>query len=233
MRYVTAVDIKQLLENDNNIYQAIGTITMNLNNTSVVIKQNDIIGNALQEWLGQVLREHNIYFRPAIGQTFPDFYLSEKNNKNLCEVKTFLATASPAFDISNFPGYLNSLASHPYRLDSEYLIFSYLNDENGNITIKNIWRKMVWEITGPATQYPLNCQRRNGQIVNIRPINWFSTKARRLPFSCKEEFLGALYKTHLSCSNQTRVTKEWLNQVVNGYMDYCGENMMPNIQKYI
>lgn len=47
LKYVTAKDIKELLESKE-IYKAIGQITMNLNNTSVVIKQNDIIGNALQ-----------------------------------------------------------------------------------------------------------------------------------------------------------------------------------------
>jgi hypothetical protein len=228
MRYVTAEEIIQLLE-ESGIYQAIGNITMNLNNTSVIIKQNDTVGNILQEWLGQFLLERDIYFRPAVGQTFPDFYLSEDDTKNLCEMKTYLGTRSPAFDISNFLGYTKSMAEHPYRLDSDYIIFAYINDDNGNIKIKNMWCKKVWEITGPATEYPLNCQRRNGQIVNIRPVNWMSEKSKLKPFESKEQFLAALYKTHLSYTNQTRVSREWLNKIVSGYKEFKGEDMTDKI----
>lgn len=162
MRYVSAPEIKELLENQS-IYSAVGSITMNLNNTSVVIKQNDIIGNTLQEWLGQVLKTNGIYFRPTKGQTFPHFYLSEDNTKNLCEMKTFYKT--PNFDVANYYGYVDSLVKHAYRLDSDYLIFEYDSDKNGNIKIKNIWCKKVWEITGKANDFDLKCQRKKGQIV--------------------------------------------------------------------
>ncbi len=232
MKYTSAKDIKRMLE-DNNIYHAVGQITMNLNDTSVVIKQNDTVGNILQEWLCQFLKENGIYFRPAIGQTFPDFYLSEDDTTNLCEMKTFLGTRRPAFDISNFLGYTKSLAEMPYRLDSDYIIFAYDSDDNGNITIKEIWCKKVWEITGPATEYPLNCQRRNGQIVNIRPVSWMSEKSKLKPFSCKEEFLAALYKTHLSYTNQTRVSREWLKNIIDGYKAIKGEDMRPSIESFM
>ena len=85
MKYITASEIIELLKKQN-INNAIGQIKMSLNGTEVVIKQNDIIGNALQEWLGQFLKENDIYFRSAKGQTFPDFYLSESDEKNLCEM---------------------------------------------------------------------------------------------------------------------------------------------------
>lgn len=224
MNFVTAQEIIEMLE-ESNIYEAVGNITMNLNNTSVQIKQNDTVGNILQEWLGQFLRENNVYFRPAVGQTFPDFYLSESDIKNLCEMKTYLTTRRPAFDISNFLGYTRSLAVNPYRLDSNYIIFAYNSDDEGNIMIKQMYCKKVWEITGPATEYPLNCQRRNGQIVNIRPVSWMSTKSKLKPFSSKEQFLAALYKTHLSMTNQTRTSRQWLNQIISGYQDFCGEDM--------
>lgn len=232
MKFVSAKDIIAMLE-ESGIYTAVGNISMNLNGTSVIIKQNDTVGNILQEWLGQFLTEREIYFRPAKGQTFPDFYLGEENDRNLCEMKTYLGTRRPAFDISNFLGYTKSMAEHPYRLNSDYLIFAYVSDENGNISIKNMWCKKVWEITGPATEYPLNCQRRNGQIVNIRPVSWMSEKAGLKPYSSKEQFLVALYKTHLSYTNQTRVSKEWLNQVITGYRDFCGEDMTAEISKLL
>lgn len=226
MKYVTAQEIKELLEKQD-IYNAIGNISINLNNTSVIIKQNDIIGNSLQEWLGQVLKDNNIYFRPAIGQTFPDFYLSEDDTHNLCEMKSFYK--SPNFDVANFFGYVESLAQKPYRLDCDYLIFEYNSNEDGIISIKNIWCKKVWEITGPAKDFELKCQRKNGQLVNIRPVTFNSSRSKLLPFKSKEELLVALYKTHLSTTNQTRVSKEWLNKVVYGYKEYTGIDLMPTI----
>lgn len=60
MQYISAQGIIDLLK-ERNIDEAIGQIKISLNGTEVVIKQNDIIGNALQEWLGQFLRENDIY----------------------------------------------------------------------------------------------------------------------------------------------------------------------------
>lgn len=232
MKYISAQEIVTLLK-ESGIYDAIGQISMNLNNTSVVIKQNDTVGNILQEWLCKFLDENEIYYRPAVGQTFPDFFLGEEDNSNLCEMKTYLGTRRPAFDISNFLGYVNSIAEKPYRLDSDYIIFAYNSSDEGEITIQNIWCKKVWEITGPATAYPLNCQRRNGQIVNIRPVSWMSERAQIKPFSCKEEFIVALYKTHLNYHNQTRVSQAWLKQLTDGYREHSGQDLTGAIKTYL
>lgn len=232
MGYVTAVDIINLLENEN-IYSATGKITMQLNGTDVTIKQNDIVGNALQEWLGQFLKEKGIYFRPASGQTFPDFYLSDDNTKNLCEMKTYLHTRNAAFDIANFYGYVDSLLEHPYRLDSDYIIFAYNSDNDGNISIKKMWCKKVWEITGPAKDYELKCQRKKGQIVNIRPANWKNPEVELMPFNSKEKLIAALYKTHLSTTNQTKISKAWLDAVLTGYRNFSGVDLSSEVKKLI
>lgn len=226
MQYITAQGIKELLESEN-IYDAVGRITMKLNNTSVVIQQNDIVGNALQEWLGKVLLEHDIYFRPAEGQTFPDFFLSEDDTSNLCEMKTFYK--APNFDVANYYGYVDSLIEKPYRIDSDYLIFKYTNDSHGNIKISDIWCKKVWEITGPAGDFDLKCQRKKGQIVNIRPVTFQSSKAKLQPFGSKEKLIAALYKTHLSTTNQTKVSKDWLNTFIENYKQHSGIDMKDSI----
>jgi NgoBV restriction endonuclease. len=233
MDYVEAKDIIGLLQ-DRNIGSAVGQIKMSLNNTEVVIKQNDIIGNALQEWLGQFLKEQNIYFRSAKGQTFPDFYLTESDEKGLCEMKTYYATRNAAFDVANYFGYVDSLKEKPWRLDSDYLIFAYISDEDGNISIQDMWCKKVWEITGKAQDFALKCQRKKGQIYNIRPANWKENSRGNLkPFTCKEEFVAALYKTHLSESNQTKVSKAWLDEVVMEYHKYSGEDMYKRLMEYV
>ena len=196
MQYISAQGIIDLLK-DRNIDEAIGHIKISLNGTEVVIKQNDIIGNALQEWLGQFLREN-------------------------------------AFDVANYFGYVDSLKEKPWRLDSDYLIFAYISDDEGNISIKDMWCKKVWEITGPAQDFALKCQRKKGQIYNIRPANWKENSRGTLkPFSCKEEFIAALYQTHLSESNQTKVSKAWLDSVIVEYEKYSGEDMSNRIMAYV
>ena len=82
--------------------------------------------------------------------------------------------------------------------------------------------------------FALKCQRKKGQIYNIRPANWKENSRGVLkPFSCKEEFIAALYHTHLSESNQTKVSKAWLDNVIAEYEKYCGENMGNRIMAYI
>lgn len=233
MEFITAQGIIDLLK-EKNVCESIGQIKMSLNGTEVVIKQNDIIGNALQEWLGQFLKENNIYFRTAKGQTFPDFYLTDSDQDGFCEMKTYYATRNAAFDVANYFGYVDSLKEKPWRLDSDYLIFAYVSDDEGNISIQDMWCRKVWEITGPARDYALKCQRKKGQIYNIRPANWKENSRGELkPFTCKEEFIAALYQTHLSESNQTRVSKAWLDGVINEYERYSGENMSNRITAYV
>lgn len=231
MNYITAPELRELLIREN-ILNSVGKITMSLNDISVQITQNDIIGNALQEWLCEFLRQRDIYFRPNQGQTFPDFYFSEDDRTNLCEMKSFFSTRQPAFDVANFYGYVDSIREKPYRLNSDYLIFAYYSDAEGNISIKDIWCKKVWEITGPANDYDLKCQRKKGQIVNIRPCNW-RTETGLQPFGSLEKMLAALYKTHLSTTNQVRVSKAWLDEVLNGYNEFFNTNITDAVHQHI
>jgi type II restriction enzyme len=234
MRYLTSgKEIINLLEEDH-IFDANGIIKMTLNSITVVVKQNDTVGNILQEWLGEYLRSKDVYFRPPQGQTFPDFYLSDDDNKHLCEMKSFVSGLGPGFDIANFFGYIDSLKSHGYRLDADYLVFAYTSDDDGVIKINNMWCKKVWEIAGPAGSYPLNCQRKKGQIYNIRPVRWMSKRPNVLkPFASKEEFVAALYKTYLSSNNQRRVTDKWLDDVVNSYEIHSGADIKSQVLGYI
>ncbi|NCB03204.1 MAG: NgoBV family restriction endonuclease [Spirochaetia bacterium] len=228
---LSAAKIKELLEREG-IYNSIGKIVITLNGINVTIKKNDIIGNALQEWLEGFLVSHDIYFRPQPLQEFPDLYLGESNTQNLCEMKTFYGPRRPAFDIANFMTYINSIADNAYRLDSDYIIFSYTHNDDGEIMIQNIYCKKVWEIAGPAQSYPLNVQRKNGQIVNIRPIDWRENGGRRIqPFASLLEFLVALYQTYLNYTNSVRTTNDWINSVLNGYYEHCGQDLRPQLRQ--
>lgn len=232
MNILTAQELKDKLV-ESNIYSSKGHINMTLNETTVAIKSTDTIGNNLQEWLAQWLQDNDIYHRPPVNtQNFPDFFLSESNTTDLMEVKSYFAPRRPAFDVANFDSYWKSLVNTPYRLDADYLIFAYDMNE-GVLSIREIYLKKVWEITGKATAYSLNCQRKNGQIYNIRPNSFHSTKAHIPTFACREEFIGALYKTVLGHTNKATDTKKWLEQVIQSYKDSSGYDLGTSIGQYI
>ena len=224
IKFVNAAKLVTMLKADG-ICQAVGQITMDLNGVEVKVRQKDVVGNVLQEWLCAWLNKHDIYYRPAIGQTFPDFYLSKDDYSNLCEMKAYVAKRGPGFDIANFDSYWRSLETSPERLDSDYLIFAYNSDVDGNITVKDVYVRKVWEITSKAEGCALKCQRKKGQIYNIRPCCFTSNKAKYQPFNDKEKFLNALYQTVVSHTNKPSESKEWLKNVLEKYNALTGSNL--------
>ena len=221
-RYITAPEVIQLLD-EANVKDTIGHITITFNGLPVTLKQRDTVGNALQEWLCAFLRSKDVYFRPNIGQTFPDFYFREENDTHLCEMKSFYDSAN--FDVANYRSYVNSIAEKPYRLNSDYIIFQYDMNDDGDIRIIDYWCKKVWEITGPAGNYSLKCQRKRSQIVNIRPITWYSTNAKYSAFGTLNKLLKALYVTEINLVNNTREVNQWMQTVLSGYNEYFGTNI--------
>lgn len=187
-----------------------GKIEFAMANIKSTVKTTDIIGFILQNWIKDFFEEHNIYYREPINtQSFPDFYLSEKDDKNLLEIKTFCFDRTPAFDIANFESYCDSISRESYRLDADYLIFGYIIDENGLVEIKKIWFKKIWEISGVSERYPLKTQVKRGMIYNIRPNTDFKYD-RKGPFSNKEDFVEALYLT-LEQYKGKKYANVWLN----------------------
>lgn len=222
LRYITAPEVIALLD-EANIKQSVGKIEISFNSIPVKLQQRDTVGNALQEWLYAFLKSRDIYFRPNRGQTFPDLYFSEADDDDLCEMKSFYGSAN--FDVANYRSYISSIAEKPYRLNSDYIIFKYDMNEDGDITILDYWCKKVWEITGPAENYALKCQRKLGQIVNIRPITWYSDRAAFPAFGSLEKLLKALYQTQLNVVNNTREVNDWLQTVLDGYNAYFGTTL--------
>ena len=121
-----------------------GSITFTLNNINVIIDTTDTVGVTLQSWLKQYFLTNNIYFREnSNSQEFPDFYLGNCNDSNLLEIKAFNFCNTPAFDIANFDSYCDLVVEKPYILDADYLIFGYSMDNDGRITINDIWLKKI------------------------------------------------------------------------------------------
>ncbi len=220
---ITATELYNLLLNEFEIKKQLGSIEIILGGISAKYNGKDAIGDLLQEWLGEWLKQNNYYFRTRINtQEFPDFLLNENEHNGFLEIKTFNALASPAFDIANFDSYNKSLLNKPERLDADYLIFSYTMIDSV-LSIDNIWLKKVWEIAGVSGTNPVNMQTKNSQPYNLRPIKWYAVKARHKPFPNKTDFLNALAATHLKYDHSTSsYSDNWLENVKQQYFKNTG-----------
>jgi hypothetical protein len=219
---VTANEIYDLLLNEFKIKEQIGSVEIILGGISAKYNGKDAIGDLLQEWLGEWLRQKDFYFRqPTNSQEFPDFLLTESSNSGFLELKTFNADASPAFDIANFDSYCTSLLTIPERIEADYLIFSY-NMIDAELSIDNIWLKKVWEMTSPSGQDPIKLQVKRNQIYNLRPCTWYSKRLQYQPFENKIDFLNAISATLDSYPQCDKYKDNWLKHVKSKYQKNTG-----------
>lgn len=208
-----------------NLEKQSGIILFNLAGISVKINTTDTVGITLQAWLKQYLLNNNIYFlEPSNTQEFPDFYLDDNDiYSSMLEVKAFNYNATPAFDIANFESYCSSVVNKPYRLDANYLIFGYIMNNFGDITIKKIWLYKIWQIAGTSQRFPLKTQVKRDVIYNIRPNSDFKS-GNKGPFQTREEFLFAIYKT-LSSYKGKVFADNWKNSLSVNYKKYYGYDL--------
>jgi type II restriction enzyme len=217
-KYLSAEKIVQLLK-DQNLIGHVGGIKFELMGISIDINDKSTIGYLFQEWLSSWMEKNDIYFRvKPNSQEFPDFLLDPDSDKiKLLEVKVFDADAGPNFDVANFEAYCRSLKTNAYRVDADYLIFAYtLRDAKLQIT--NFWLKKIWDITGPSGSYGIKTQTKQGMIYNIRPIIWYTLKARFKAFGDKESFLNALHSTLTTYEHTAPHSINWLRDVNENYL---------------
>ena len=200
-----------------------GKIIFELNSIKVTINTKDSIGHMLQDWIEAWAEQNNIYIRanPST-QEFPDFYLSESDEENLLEIKSFDFNASPNFDIANFDTYVRSLLDSPKKLDAYYLVFGYSLD-NGEIKIEGLWLKRIWELATTSGSWDLKLQVKQGTIYNIRPVNFVSKRTNiAQPFKNKLEFLEAIQNVLDQYEKTKDSHSNWLHDFKTVYKDATG-----------
>ncbi|MBS1682544.1 MAG: NgoBV family restriction endonuclease [Bacteroidetes bacterium] len=224
---VTAQQLINILVKDYQLIGQSGFIQFTLKDITVKIETKDAIGNLIQEWLkAWMLKEKIVFEENTNTQTFPDIFLNtEDKTKGLLEIKTFDFDRGPGFDLANFDSYCNSLLEDSHRLDSDYLILAYRMN-GSSITIKDVWLKKIWEISGGSGTYPIKVQEKKKIIYNIRPIIWYSTRAEFKPFSSKEEFLKALNETRYQYPKTHHDNAHWLKKVIKNYKDRTGSDLV-------
>lgn len=224
MAKLTAEEIYDLLVNRDEITRAEGRIRFNLGNVDIVVKQCDIVGNIIQEWLEGWLRDNGIVYLPNPNtQMNPDIFLDPDNlERNLLEVKAFNYRNQPAFDIADFYSYQKEIIDKPFMLNVKYIIFGYTMNDDGIVTINRVWLKNIWEIISPMSKWPLKLQVKNGVVHKIRPANWYARNARHRNFDSLVDYLSAIEECVYKCKQTHDEAESWKDRMISSYERYYG-----------
>jgi len=167
-----------------------GAISFSMGGMVVPVDNLDIIGGMLQCWIREYLRNrHGLRLFPnPHTQEFPDFFL-EEGGVGMLELKCFDSTKTPNYDLANFDKYLRSLlVPGNDDISADFLVLGYAADK-GRISIREIFLKKIWQMTGPSETNILNLQVKQGKPVNIRPKDFRSNTSI---FKSEADFLQAL-----------------------------------------
>lgn len=222
---LTAQQIYDKLINEDRVLELQGQIKFFFGDVNIIVKQKDVVGNIIQEWLQGWLDKRHIEYAPSENtQMPPDFFLNpDDRSKDLLEVKAFNRSASPGFDIADFRMYEEEIIDKPYMLDVDYLIFGYDMSDDGYVTIKDLWLKKVWQITRCMDDWAINLQIKQNVVHKIRPGVWYSTNRVKFPmFDCLEDFVSAIEQTVWQ-NPRTRVESgTWKRRFIDSYENYYG-----------
>lgn len=226
---MTSVQIYDKLVNEDKIKELEGQIRFFLGDVSIIVKQRDVVGNIMQEWLQGWLDTHNIEYAPSENtQMPPDFFLNpDDKTKNLLEVKAFNRNAGPGFDIADFRMYQEEIVDKPYMLDVDYLIFGYDMSSDGIVTIKDVWLKKVWEITRRMEDWSINLQIKDNVVHKIRPGIWYADESRTdySIFESLEDFISAMEEAVFQNPKTHNEAGTWKSNFLRNYKKETGRDL--------
>jgi type II restriction enzyme len=207
------------------IIGASGETYFELHGLKTQVRDSSVVGNIVQEWLKLFMESNGIAFRLKKNtQEFPDFLMHPtKDDVDLLEVKCF--KKSPNFDVANLAAYCRSLLSNAYRLDSDYLIIEYQENDDGTILIKRAWLKKAWEICTNSERASIKTQVKQGFPYNIRPATFYSAKAKYKPFKSRLELVQALKTAIDAIPNMNNIQKDWFKKVSALYKAQTGNEL--------
>lgn len=228
---LTPQQVYDKLVNDDDILSLRGQIRFYLGDVNIIVKQKDVVGNIIQEWLQGWLDYNDIdYAINDNSQMPPDFFLNPGDETTgLLEVKAFNRNASPGFDIADFRMYEEEIQRKPYMLYVDYLIFGYDMSDEGVVTIKDLWLKKVWQITRSMNEWPLNLQIKRNQVQKIRPGVWYTDRGR-IMFESMEDFVAAVDQTVWQNPATRNNSGTWLTRFLHYYEAFYGTT--PNIPRW-
>ncbi|MBR1441906.1 MAG: NgoBV family restriction endonuclease [Firmicutes bacterium] len=220
---LSAQEVYDKLVQEDKILELQGQIKFFLGDVDIIVKQKDVVGNIIQEWLQGWLDKRSIEYAPSENtQMPPDFFLNpDDRTKNLLEVKAFNRSASPGFDIADFRMYEEEIIDKPYMLDVDYLIFGYDMSDDGIVTIRDLWIKKVWQITRSMEKWALNLQIKQDVVHKIRPAVWYGN-SKYPTFECLEDFISAVEETVYQNPKTHESASSWKRNFIKAYEKFYG-----------
>ena len=94
--------------------------------------------------------------------------------------------------------------------------------DNGDVTVKDLWLKKVWEITRCMDKWALNLQIKRGVVHKIRPGVWYSNKKGIPMFECLADFVSAIEETVYQNPRTHNEASEWKNKFIKSYEKHYG-----------
>lgn len=226
---LSSQEVYDKLVNEERILEIEGQIKFFLGDVDIIVRQKDVVGNIMQEWLQGWMDRRNIEYAPSGNtQMPPDFFLNPDDlTTGLLEVKAFNRNGEPGFDIADFRMYAEEIQAKPYMLYVDYLIFGYDMSDEGIVTIKDIWLKKVWEISRRSENYPLNLQVKDGVIHKIRPGIWYSRgNVDYTVFTGIEDFVSAMEETtFVEPRLRNSIAPTWLTVFQRNYRAKYGHEL--------
>lgn len=130
------------------------------------------------------------------------------------------------FDIADFKAFTKELIERPQHLYTDFIIFGYTMDEaTGDVVIKRVWLKKMWEIVRPMDGWPITLQYKNKQVHKIRPGNWNSKKSKFKLFATAEDFLAAFEQTVWQNPDTKDRYGTWRNSFLKSYQKHFGRTI--------
>ncbi|MBQ1175185.1 MAG: NgoBV family restriction endonuclease [Treponema sp.] len=222
---LNALKVFEKLLDEDKLLEIEGQIKFFLGDVDIIVKQKDVVGNIIQEWLQGWMDKRGIeYALNDNTQMPPDFFLNpDDKTTDLLEVKAFNRSASPGFDIADFRMYEEEIIEKPYMLNVDYLIFGYDMSDDGVVTIKDLWLKKVWEITRRMDGWSINLQVKQGVVHKIRPGVWYSDRPGNIPmFKCIEDFIAAIEEAVYQNPKTHESAATWKKNFIDSYRKFYG-----------
>lgn len=222
---LNALKVFEKLLDEDKLLEIEGQIKFFLGDVDIIVKQKDVVGNIIQEWLQGWMDKREIeYALNDNTQMPPDFFLNpDDKTTDLLEVKAFNRSASPGFDIADFRMYEEEIIEKPYMLNVDYLIFGYDMSDDGIVTIKDLWLKKVWEITRRMDGWSINLQVKQGVVHKIRPGVWYSDRPGNIPmFKCIEDFIAAIEEAVYQNPKTHESAATWKKNFIDSYRKFYG-----------
>lgn len=222
---VNALKVFEKLLDEDKLLEIEGQIKFFLGDVDIIVKQKDVVGNIIQEWLQGWMDKRGIkYALNDNTQMPPDFFLNpDDKTSDLLEVKAFNRSASPGFDIADFRMYEEEIIEKPYMLNVDYLIFGYDMSDDGIVTIKDLWLKKVWKITRRMDGWSINLQVKQGVVHKIRPGVWYSDRPGNIPmFKSMEDFIAAIEETVYQNPKTHESAATWKKNFIESYRKFYG-----------